>query len=284
MDLRKAFDIVSHDILMHKLYLYSIRGPAFDLIMSYLSSRYQFVSATNLNSNLRPVNIGVSQGSILGSLLCLVYENDLPNSTTNSPRLFADDTCLVLSSPSIPSLTQTCNNELRNLKLWFDAKCLQVNPSESVSLILPFKQNEPIHEIKLFYNESVIANKDVCKYLRVIIDSKLNFKAFINHVKSKIAKSVDILTRLRYLFPSSTSFLLYFGLLQPNLLYGLLLWESTFPSYLTNLQRLQNKAIRIISNSNYKVGCCKFYDLFGKYDFLVRNLTKLIPKNFFKRF
>ena len=46
--------------------------------------------------------------------------------------------------------------------------------------------------MQLFYNESVIENKDVCKYLGVIIDSKLNFKAFINHVESKIAKSVGI--------------------------------------------------------------------------------------------
>ena len=114
MDLKKAFDIVSHDILMHKLYHYGICGPAFDLIVSYLSSHYQFVSVNNLNSNLRPVDIGVPQGSILGPLLFFVYVNGLPNSTTN-PRLFADDICLVLSSPSIPSLTQTCNNKLHNL-------------------------------------------------------------------------------------------------------------------------------------------------------------------------
>ena len=47
--------------------------------------------------------------------------------------------------------------------------------------------------MQLFYNESVVANKDVCKYFGVIIDSKLNFKAFIDHVESKIAKSVGIL-------------------------------------------------------------------------------------------
>ena len=204
MDFRKAFDTASHDILMHKLYHYGIRGPAFDLIASYLSSRYQFVSVNNSNSNLRPVNIGVPQGSTQGPLLFLVYVNDLSNLTATSPRLFADDTCLVLSSPLTPSLTQTCINELCNLKSWCDANYLQINPAKSVSLIIPFKQSEPIHEMQLFYNESVMANKDVCKYLGVSIDSKLNFKAFINHVQSKIAKSVSVLSRLHYLFPSST--------------------------------------------------------------------------------
>ena len=202
-----------HDILTHKLYHYSVRGPAFDLIVSHLSSCYQFVSVNNLDSNLRPVNIGIPQGSILGPVLFLVYENELPNSTTTTPRLFADDTCLVLSSLLIPSLTQICNNKLHNLKSRCDANYLQVNPSKSVSLIIPFKKNEPIHKMLLFYNESILANKDVCKYLGVIIDSKLNFKAFINHVETKIAKSVCILSRLRYLFPSSTLLVSYFSLI-----------------------------------------------------------------------
>ena len=109
-----------------------------------MSSHYQFVSVNNLNANLRPVNIGVPQGSIPGPLLFLVYVNDLSKSTKTSSRLFADDTCLVLSSPSIPSLTQTCNKKLRNLKSWCDANYLLVYPSKSVSLIIPSQQNEPI--------------------------------------------------------------------------------------------------------------------------------------------
>ena len=124
MDLRKAFDTVLHDILMHKLYHYGIRGPAFNLIESYLSSCYQFISVSILNSNLRPVNKGVRQGSILGPVLFLIYVNDLSNSTATSPRLFANDTCLVLSSLSIPFLTQTGCNELCNLKSWCDANYL----------------------------------------------------------------------------------------------------------------------------------------------------------------
>ena len=84
------------------------------------------------------MNIGAPQGSILGALLFLVYMNDLPNSTTASPRLFADDTCLVLSNLSIPSLTLICNYKLHNLKSWCDVNYLQVNPSKSASLIIPF--------------------------------------------------------------------------------------------------------------------------------------------------
>ena len=86
--------------------------------------------------------------------------------------------------------------------------------------------------MRLFYNESVIANKEVCEYLGVIIDSKFNVKGFIDHVESKIAKSVDIpvLSRLCYLFSSSTLLLLYFSLLQPISYTDFFFGEALFSS------------------------------------------------------
>ena len=62
MDLRKAFDTVSHEILLPKLFHYGTRGPAHDLIKSYLSSRYQFVSINGSKSSTQPITIGVPTG------------------------------------------------------------------------------------------------------------------------------------------------------------------------------------------------------------------------------
>ena len=85
MDIRKAFDTVSHHILLHKLYLYGVRGPAHSLIESYLTSRKQFVSISNQQSCTKSINIGVPQGSILGPLLFLIYINDLSNAVSSCP-------------------------------------------------------------------------------------------------------------------------------------------------------------------------------------------------------
>ena len=101
MDFRKAFDTVPHKILLQKLYHYEIRDPAYSLIESYLANRKQSVSINNNNSSQKPINIRVPQGSILGPFFHIVYVNDIYSALSCKPRLFADDTCLFLSSPTL---------------------------------------------------------------------------------------------------------------------------------------------------------------------------------------
>ena len=112
MDLRKAFDAVSHKILLHKLHHCGIRGLVYALIENYLASRNQFVTFSNTSSSSKPINIGVPQGFILGPFLFLIYVSDLLNAINSTPRLFADDTCLILRQSSLSALEKACSDEL----------------------------------------------------------------------------------------------------------------------------------------------------------------------------
>ena len=252
MDLRKMFDTVSHKILLHKLQHYGIRGPAYVLIENYLTSRNQFVTFNNTSSSTKPINIGIPQGSILGPLLFLIYINNLPNAINSTLRFFADDTFFILRQSSLSSLEKACLDKLIQLKDWCDANKIQINPNKSCILHLPPKQNTPPLTFQIPYDNSFIVNSICGKYLGFIIDNKLNFKQYIQLVESKIAKSVGILNKLRHIFSSSALVLIYFSLVHPHLLYGLPISGSTFPTYLQKLLRLQNKAVRIISNCNSK--------------------------------
>ncbi len=95
LDLSKAFDTVDHSLLLKKLYWYGIRGTTHEWFSSYLSNRKQYVHINGVKSAQYKIEIGVPQGSVLGSLKFLLYINDIVNSVKKHPckiMLFADDT------------------------------------------------------------------------------------------------------------------------------------------------------------------------------------------------
>ena len=77
VDLQKAFDAVDHGISLAKFEHYGICGVANDWFKPYLSDRMQFVSITGFNSNHTMIKNRVSQGSILGPILFVIYIKDL---------------------------------------------------------------------------------------------------------------------------------------------------------------------------------------------------------------
>ena len=112
LDLTKAFDIVNHSILLYKLGHYGIRGIVNDFFGSFLTNRNQYVTINNTNFSLKSIYIEVPQGFILGPLLFLLYINDIPNSVNRTPRLFADDTYLLVGALSINILENQLKVEL----------------------------------------------------------------------------------------------------------------------------------------------------------------------------
>ena len=94
LDISKVFDRVWHAGLLHKLKSYGISGQIFGLISSFLSNRQLRVVLDGKSSQEYPVNAGVSQGSILGPTLFLLYINDLPDDVICNIAIYADDTTL----------------------------------------------------------------------------------------------------------------------------------------------------------------------------------------------
>ena len=99
LDLQKAFNTVNHKILLQKREHYGIRGNVLSWFQSYLTGRFQYVSVNGHVSTTLPIICGVSQGSVVGPLLFLIYVSDLASvSKVLKFYLFADDTSIYFDS------------------------------------------------------------------------------------------------------------------------------------------------------------------------------------------
>ena len=112
LDISKAFDKVWHEGLLYKLKSMGISGELHKLLENYLLGRLQRVVLNGQTSSWRPVLAGAPQGSILGSLLFLVYINDIPNRLKSNAKLFADDTSLFTIVTDKNKSADVLNNDL----------------------------------------------------------------------------------------------------------------------------------------------------------------------------
>ena len=95
MDLSKAFDTINHELLIAKLEAYGFSKEALQLVLDYLSNRWQITKVNTSFSSWAELLCGVPQGSVLGPLLFNIYLNDLFYKFLNTHVCnFADDTTL----------------------------------------------------------------------------------------------------------------------------------------------------------------------------------------------
>ena len=257
-DLSKAFDVINHDILAHKLDFYGIRGIVREWIINYLTDRTQYVQFEMNKSECCKIECGVPQGSILGPLLYLIYVNDIANSTQANILSFADDTSLFLSHSNINSLYQIANIEINNLFNWFCANRLSLNAKKTKYIITRSPHNKcDFSDQNLYINNVALTrvgnncDEESTKFLGVYIDEFLTWKHHVKHVNNKISRSLFMIKKVKNILPQNCLLTLYFSMVHPYITYGLPIWGNATQSVLKKTSLLQKRAIRYIHNSHY---------------------------------
>jgi len=192
MDFAKAFDTMPHMRLLHKLHWYGIRGNIYHWLVDILSERSQRVVLDGVSSSYIPVSLCIPQGTILGSILFLIYINDLFEVVKCSTlRLFADD-CIIYHPISDTHDPDKLQQDIDSILLWAHtwqmkfntSKCCYMHISEATKLKIE-TQYKP--------EDTHLSLSNQCKYLGVTLQSDLKWDC---HVEEKVAKANHILAMI----------------------------------------------------------------------------------------
>ena len=267
IDLKKAFDIVDHEILCQKLVHYGFQQRELAWFRSYLCNRKHFCRVNGVSSKIEGIDVGVPQGSCLGPLLFVI--NDLPQAVQNSAvSMYADDTSLCYQSSAMNVLNEAINNDLKQLDTWLQGNKLSLNVAKTNSMLVSTKQKHSILksrnedlDLKIRDNELEIIQKT--KYLGVQIDKSLNWKEGTKTVSTKVPRAIGFLKHAKTFLPKETLKNLYTAIVEPHLRYCCSVWGCAGSTELNQLQKLQNRAARIITNSSFDTPSRPLIDQLG---------------------
>lgn len=281
LDLAKAFDTVSHSILIDKLDNYGVKGVPNDLFASYLNFRKQCVKIGNQKSSLKEINFGIPQGTVLGPILFIIYVNEMLFLNIKGKIIsYADDTVLLVDGDSWQNVIGRAEVEFAKLQQWLSENLLTVNIDKTKFICFSIydKNTSNINNLKLHTYNCLSNNKlncecsdelkitDSIKYLGVVIDKNLKWTEQISNINTKIRKLIYKFYHLRNIMPNYVLKTLYYALAESIIRYGITIWGGTYPTNLETLKISQKYLIKVILNKNKQYPSEQLFEEFQVFD------------------
>ena len=192
IDLSKAFDCMSHELLVAKLNAYGFDDLSTKLISSYLENRQQRTKVGSELSDWLQIKDGVPQGSILGPLLFNIYISDL-FFTIDETKVanYADDTTPYTSAPTWMEVKEKLGSVAKTIFDWLSFNQM-IGNADKCQLIVNIDDETLFLNVK---NEAVF-NSKTSKILGVTFDNLLTFAPHIEALCKTASLKISALARM----------------------------------------------------------------------------------------
>ena len=198
------------------------------------------------------VNAGVPQGSILGSLLFLIYINDLPDNLSSNVKLFVEEVSFFSVTHDVNVSATELNDHLKKISSWAFQWKMSFNPDvnkQAQEVIFNRKIKSNIHP-RLVFNNNIVPQANSQKHLGITLDFKLTFEEHLLIVFKKVIKTIGLLRKLQNLLPRTTLITIYKAFFGPHLDYGDILYDQEFnSSFHDRLESVQYNACLAITGA-----------------------------------
>jgi hypothetical protein len=256
LDLRKAFDLVNHEVLLEKLQVYRCSPSVVRWFSSYLEERKQATAFKGTVSENKCVSVGVPQGSILGPLMFILFMNDLPLAASGSNLdMYADDTTMTATGTITTEVQQKLNSQLLPVHDWCVANRMVINTDKTKAMLLTTAQKRSrlaTSQCQLDINLGG-AKLDVVKsdkLLGVIVDEDLTWEKHIHKVLKAANAHLALLRRIKHYLPIWSRKTFYNAFILPQLEYCCTIWGGG--STIDRISKFQKRAARTILNADFK--------------------------------
>ncbi len=264
-DIFRAFDQVSHNLLLKSLQDRAVSPPLLALISSFLHDRSQFVQVGSAQSVLRPVLSGVCQGTVIGPALFNVFVDKIFATSSLSHGasiiMYADDLCYIKPLLSVDS-EKEAQCDVNQLLQLYKSIGLCINPKKSQQLLVS-ASNQKLPSVPLQVDGTAIAVVKSLRYLGVTLDSNLSFGLHARLSACKAKQQLGALfRRIGRWVPSETFLRLVKQKVLPQLTYALPVVATSNKGDWRQLEGVLRFALRLVSNDYV----CSYCDLLNRYN------------------
>ena len=248
LDFKKAFDTVDHEILIWKLERAGVGPGLCRLLANYLTGRMQATKVNRQVSASKPVSTGVPQGSTLGPLLFIIFTNDLVDiSDIPLYTIYADDTTVTVVHKDLETIERVLNLFFPLLSEWCVENKLTLNPQKTEYMIfgsrIRLKKSPSIH---LSLGGDLLREVSAYKYLGTALDQTLSGVNQLTRLTQLISQRLISFRRIRRSLSERTAIVLYKATILPIFDYNDIIYNLLNKQQLAKLQRLQNRALRLV--------------------------------------